>query len=144
MTGRQLGTMQIENDLVVVTDRLLETIERREIMASIGETDSWWLEHISEWVARIDQGAIAYGTLIEIDKNCVTAYVCVKPDRRGLGIGRFMSRFAVDLAIRNRYRLIVIQVDNDAAKAIALDLEFEPVPDRPEYMQRELKWVETY
>ncbi len=128
MTGRQLGTMQIENDVITVTERRLEVSERTAIWRACPEelpSEYVGLEIAAEWSAKIEDRLIAYGALLDTaeDAIVVAAHVCVHPDARGLGIGRFMCRFAVDLAIRNRKRGILVTVDNDAARAIALDLE---------------------
>ena len=67
------------------------------------------------WAAELDQGPVAFYTLLEKNGTAWLENLWVTPERIGKGIGRELFLHAVDLARRRGYTLLQLEADPNAA-----------------------------
>lgn len=144
MKGRELGSMYIENDVIQIleTDPKETEDERKAFFMIVAPAIKYYAYDariVTEWWALVDELPVGYACLTERGKEEVQFFVVVTDERRGVGLGKLMIRFATDQAIRHRKRMIVAIVKNDnRAYSVLEDEGFEPV--EPGLLRKELKW----
>ena len=67
------------------------------------------------WAAELDQGPVAFYTLLEKNGTAWLENLWVTPERIGKGIGRELFLHAVDLARERGYTLLQLEADPNAA-----------------------------
>ena len=67
------------------------------------------------WAAELDQGPVAFYTLLEKNGTAWLENLWVTPERIGKGIGRELFLHAVDLARGRGYTLLQLEADPNAA-----------------------------
>jgi len=150
MIGREIASMSIENDRVVILEtRPADTvIVRKEFLGKhLGGDFAAKSECIAEWYAVIDEEPIAYAALHESGGQSVVFSVYTPDEYRGLGLGKLMIRCATDLAIVHRQRLITTMVPKTQESAIHILEEdgFDRVPSPSAdsvTMVKQLRWEE--
>jgi ribosomal protein S18 acetylase RimI-like enzyme len=153
MIGRELGSMMIEDRVIqVIETEATKTVDNRaDFLATVAGADfSAFIGSVivTEWWALVgaEKQPIAYASLVAADADSpeVSLLVIVHPDFRGRGVGKFMTRFATDQAIRFRKRSIVCKVEPSSPIVRTLmDEEFDPDPSRRAF-RKVLKWREEH
>lgn len=167
MSERELGSMQIANERIVITEVPISqesivvdgvvksvAIERRSPFMDKDAYTPFLHEQRggiiqAEWYAETMEGkVVAWAMIVHgLDgPDTVILFACVTTPYRRLGLGKFMIRLGTDQAIRYRKRTILAEVanTNTVALAIAEDEEFEKQPEaHPGFtlLRKELKWL---
>jgi ribosomal-protein-alanine N-acetyltransferase len=82
------------------------------------------------------EGAVAgYGVLSVAAGEAHVLNVCVGPDHRGLGLGRFLLRRLLDIARWNGAGRVFLEVrpTNPVAQSLYRSMGFEEIGRRPKY-----------
>ncbi|RDJ00246.1 ribosomal-protein-alanine N-acetyltransferase [Dyella solisilvae] len=87
------------------------------------------------WVMWVDGVIAGYGVLSVAAGEAHVLNICVGPDHRGLGLGRFLMRRLLDIARWNGATRVFLEVrpSNPVAQTLYLSMGFEEIGRRPKY-----------